>query len=518
VPKKLRARLLALTRRLFVISTVISGLLAACAPTPQQQPPPPKEIWPTNGWTFSTPESQGIDSRVLAYAVETLRAEHVPVHSLFLERNGHAVLDAYFFPFADDETHDFASVTKSVLSTVVGIARRDGRIGGPDTPLSVLLPEETNALADPRKGAITLGELLSMTSGLDCSTAPGENLLREMEQTTDWVAFILDRPLAAQPGTRFQYCGGAMHIVSAALTRALGESAFALAQPEILGPLGIVHATWPPDPHGNSHGFADLELLPRDAAKIGYLWLHQGTWDDKQIVPSEYLAQALVPHTQVAAGIAYGYGFWLYPSRTPFDFEANGRGGQRITVVPQQNLVAVVTAGGADANTVARLLAPAVRSDAPLRANPIGDAQLAATVAEAARPPAPVACASPPAWVEAIAGVRFLISDNPIGLRTLELTFPMPCEAIVGLGFLDGSFALHPVGLDGVPRFSRDPTSGHRVAVSGVWRTGSFDLDYDEVARIDDYRLGLSPSADGLRIHLTERTGLVDAVLVGRPG
>jgi CubicO group peptidase (beta-lactamase class C family) len=455
---------------------------------------------------------------MLAYAVETLRAEHIPVHSLFVERNGRAVLDAYFFPFADDETHNLASVTKSVLSTTVGIARRDGRIGGPDTPLSVLLPEETNAVADPRKSAITLGELLSMTSGLDCSTEPGENLLREMEQTTDWVGFMLDRPLAAQPGTRFQYCGGAMHIVSAALTRTLGESAFTLAQPEMFAPLGIARVEWPSDPHGASHGFADLELAPRDAAKLGYLWLHEGTWDGKQIVPSDYLAQALVPHTQVAPGIEYGFGFWLYSSRVPFDFEANGRGGQRITVVPRQNLVMVVTAGGADANAVSRLVAPAIRSDAPLAADPAGDARLAGAVAEAARPPAPTACASVPAWAEAIAGVRFSVSDNPLGLRTLELTFPAPCEAVVGMEFLDAAFALHPAGFDGVPRLSPDAASGHRVAVSGIWRAGSLHLDYDEVARIDDYRLDLTPSADGLRIHLTERTGLVDAVFSAQKG
>ncbi len=457
---------------------------------------------------------------MLAHAVETLRAERVPVHSLFVERNGYAVLDAYFFPFADDETHDLASVTKSILSTVVGVARRGGRIGNPDTPLGVLLPEETNAVGDPRKSAITLGELLSMTSGLDCRAAPGENLLREMEQSPDWVAFMLARPLVAEPGTRFQYCGGAMHIVSAALTRALGENAAAMAGRDIFAPLGITQVAWPSDPAGNSHGFADLELLPRDAAKLGYLWLHQGTWDDKQIVPSDYLAQAMVTHAQVQPGIAYGYGFWLYPGHVPFDFQANGRGGQRITVVPSQNLVEVVTAGGANANLVARLLAPALRSDAALPPDPAGDARLAAVVGNVGRAPAPTgaACVAPPAWAESIAGVRFLVSDNPIGLRTLELGFPGACEALVGLGFSDGTVAFHPVGLDGVPRISPDPASGHRVAVSGVWRTGAFDLDYDEVARIDDYRLRLSAAGRRLRIRLTERTGLVDTVLLAVPG
>jgi CubicO group peptidase (beta-lactamase class C family) len=504
-------------RKSFIISTTACALLVACAPTPAP-PPPPRESWPTNGWRSSTPEAQGIDSRVLASALETLRAERIPVHSVFVERSGYAVLDAYFFPFAGGETHDLASVTKSVLSSVVGVAQREGRIGGPNTPLSVLLPEQTEALDDPRKGAITLGELLSMTSGLDCNAAPGENLLREMEQSPDWVAFMLDRPLGSEPGTRFEYCGGAMHIVSAALTRALGESAAVLADREIFAPLGIARSTWPSDGAGNSRGFADLELSPRDAAKLGYLWLHQGTWEDKQIIPSNYLAQSLVPHAQVQAGIAYGYGFWLYPSHVPFDFEANGRGGQRITIVPSQNLVEVVTAGGADANVVARLLAPAIRSERPLAPDPIGDERLATAVADAARPPAPAACGSAPPLAKAISGVRFLVSENPIGLRSIVLTFPTPCETVVGMGFSDGTTAFHPVGMDGVPRLSPDPASGHRVAVSGAWRANGFDLDYDEVALIDDYRLRLTGAGQGLRIHLTERTGLVDADLSANPG
>lgn len=468
----------------------------------------------------STPEAQGIDSRALARAVETIRAQRIPVHSLFVERNGYAVLDAYFYPYSDDETHDFASVTKSVLSTVVGIAQRDGRIGDIDSPLSTLQPEEVRGVAEPEKRAITLGELLSMTSGLDCSGESGENSLRTMEQTPDWVAFMLARPLVAQPGASFQYCGGAMHIVSAALSRALGESAFAYAQPELFAPLGIARVVWPSDPRGNSHGFADIELFPRDAAKLGYLWLHNGEWDGARIVAADYLSQALMPHAQVQPGIAYGYGFWLYPAHNPFDFEANGRGGQRITVVPSQRLVEVVTAGGADANLVARLLAPAVRSDSALAADVQGEAQLATAVADAAREPSgePVDCVSPPEWARSSGGVRFMVSANPIGLRTFELAFPTACQTVVGLGFSDGSFTLHPVGMAGIPVVSPDPATGHRVAVSGAWSAGSLNLDYNEIARIDDYRLRLTALGQGLRIHLTERTGLVDAILAASPG
>ena len=122
---------------------------------------------------FSTPEAQGIDSNALASAIDQIRARQIPVHSLFVERNGYAVLDAYFFPFADGETHDLASVTKSVTSSLVGIAESQGRLQDLNAPLSTLLPDETRAFADPQKAGITLANLLSMTSGLDCSAKPG---------------------------------------------------------------------------------------------------------------------------------------------------------------------------------------------------------------------------------------------------------------------------------------------------------------------------------------------------------
>src|SRR5207249_11578382 len=126
-----------------------------------------------------------------------------------------------------------------------------------------------------------------------------------------WIAFTWNLPQTWAPGTTFGYCGGGMHIVSAAITAATGESAFTMARTELFAPLGINRSAWAADLYGNSRGFADLELFPKDAAKLGYLWLHHGRWENQQIVPSAYLAAALSPHATVQTGIQYGYGFWL---------------------------------------------------------------------------------------------------------------------------------------------------------------------------------------------------------------
>jgi CubicO group peptidase (beta-lactamase class C family) len=343
-------------------------------------------VWPTHGWAVSTPESQGVDTGVLASAMATIRARHLPVHSLLIARHGKIVLDAYFHPFADNQLHDVASVTKSVVSTLVGIAMRQRRIGDLNTPVMQMLPSE--AAADPWKSRMTLAHMLSMTSGLDCSGNGSRNFLQQMEQSPHWTEFALGRQLVAQPGTTFAYCAGNMQVVSAVLTGAVGESAAAFARQELFAPLGIDHVAWATDRDGISHGFSDLRMQPRDMAKLGYLWLHHGVWEGRQIVPASYLAAAFSRHANVEANVQYGYGMWIYPARghaggAP-DFEANGYGGQRIAVIPGEDMVVVITGAGLDANDVGRLIADAARAAGPLPANPQGAWRLNTLVADAA--------------------------------------------------------------------------------------------------------------------------------------
>ncbi|HTK79924.1 MAG TPA: serine hydrolase [Rhizomicrobium sp.] len=372
-------------------------LLAACSgPTTQvtvaaPPPAPPPILWPTHGWQTSTPESQGIDSAVLADAMDTIRARHIPVHSLLIERHGTIVLDAYFYPFADNQLHDVYSITKSVVSSLVGVAVSKQELRDLNTPVLALLPKPaTTETIDERKAHLTLAHLLSMTSGLDCRSEGGENFLQQMEHSAHWTAFALDRREVADPGSAFEYCAGNMHLVSAVLSRTTGTSAAAFAQSELFSPLGIQSAVWPSDGDGISQGFAGLKLQPRDMAKLGYLWLHHGVWEGRQILPDSYLQAALTAHANVEPNVQYGYGMWLYPSRGhaggPADFEANGYGGQRIAVVPSQDMVVVITGAGLDANDVAALISGAVRSNTPLPPNPVASARLGGLVLAAANP------------------------------------------------------------------------------------------------------------------------------------
>jgi CubicO group peptidase (beta-lactamase class C family) len=317
-----------------------------------------------------------------------IRWRHLPVHSLLVERHGAIVLDAYFNPFADNQLHDVASVTKSVISTLVGIAEAKQQLTDVNTPVSALLPE-SNFGIDPRKARLTLAHLLSMTSGLDCGDRDGQNFLQQMEHSPHWTSFAFQRDETAWPGTSFNYCAVNMELVSAVLSRETGSNAAAFAQRELFGPLGIHSVDWPTDSDGVSHGFADLRLQPRDMAKLGYLWLHHGVWEERQLVPASYLDAALSPQADVSADVKYGYGLWLYPNGRagcPAHFEANGNGGQRVAVIPGKDIVIVVTGAGLNADDVTSLIAPSWKWDSPLLPNPQGDAKLMALVAHAAAP------------------------------------------------------------------------------------------------------------------------------------
>jgi CubicO group peptidase (beta-lactamase class C family) len=180
-----------------------------------------------------------------------------------------------------------------------------------------------------------------------------------------------------------------MQLVSAVLSRETGTSAAEFAQRELFWPLGIHYLFWPADPDGVSRGFADLRLQPRDMAKLGYLWLHHGVWEDKQLVPASYVDAALSPHADVSANVKYGYGLWLYPNGRagcPAHFEANGNGGQRIAVIPGKDIVMVITGAGLNADDVASLVAPSWKYDVPLAPNAEADAKLTSLVAQAAAP------------------------------------------------------------------------------------------------------------------------------------
>ena len=482
---------------------------SGCVTQPPALPPAAPEYWPTQGWRFSTPEAQGVDSARLAQAVDLIREQGLAVDSLLILRHGYVVLDAYFYPYTADRLHDVASVTKSITSTLAGMAIEEGVIGGLDAPLVDFFPEAISESHDPRKTRITIRDLLSMSSGLRCGYEPGEVELRAMLETPNWLQSVLDLPMAAEPGREFAYCSGNSHLLSAIISRRAHSTTLVFAQRRLFAPLGIGKVVWPTDPQGVNRGWGELQMTPRDLAKIGFLFLHRGRWEDRQIVSADWAERAMRAQVRVPKrDVDYGYGWWIHKGQYAGLYEAQGRGGQIMTVAPGLGIVAVFTGGYYERERFAPLLLAAIKSDGLLPENPAGRAQLNRSLAAAAQAPEPLPVPPLPARVRAISGQTYRFDANPLGLETFALHFDRPDEATFTLVSRAGRFVM-PVGLDGVYRFSETTPSGLSAGLKGTWRfEQEFALRYDEIAGPNTFILRLDFEDDRINVRLDDPSGI----------
>lgn len=490
-----------------------------------------------NNWPIATPESQGVDSAILAEAIETARQRGVAIHSFLLVRNGRLVAESYFYPYDGKSPHDIASVTKPLTATLIGLAIAQGKIESVNQSMLSLFAGRSVANIDERKQRVAIKHLLTMSSGLACKAQAGEPTLWEMLSAPDNTQFMLDLPMVAEPGSNYVYCSGGMHLLSSALKQRTGMSAEAFARKYLLAPLGITNLIWPRDAQQVSHGFGNLHLLPRDMAKLGQLFLDGGRWQGKQIIPADWLKEATRSHIKTGgAGTSdYGYG-WRVPTNGGLvAFEAGGRGGQQISVLPSKNAVAVFNGGGFSSGEFMKQVQAALKSDQALPENPAGLARLNAAIAAAAKAPAPQSVAALPAVAQAISGKTFDLEKNWIGLKSISFNFRAgEATATATLQFqsalkqyqwgvsakvFSGKTVTETraVGLDGVPRFSGNGIVGLPVALKGNWESdGSFVLEYDELANTNAHRLQLTFDGSRVKVSAKERTGLFNETFSGQ--
>ncbi len=482
-----------------------AALWLVCATAPVYSRAATQE-WPT-GW----PEDVGMDSSALVEMFDFVRKHEVPVHSVQIVRHGRLVLDAYFHPFNAAWRHDVASVTKSITSTLIGLAIDQGLLNGVKAPLTNLFPARPMARLDARKQRMTLEDLLTMRAGWDCGFEPKEARLSEMRRSTDWIQFMLDLPMVAEPGERFAYCSGNCHLLSALLSRAASTNALAFAQRYLFAPLDIRDVDWIVDSHGHNHGWGDLQLRPLDMAKLGQLFLQNGKWRGRQLLPDSWIASATRPHVmQTVNDDHYGYFWWVKGQKYAGVYEAVGRGGQRIIVWPAKDLVLVFTGGGFEPGDLANFVVKSLRSDQPLPPAEKAQANLKDRLAVAARPPAPQPVPILPKTAMRVSGRSYTLNDNSMGLAALALRFNQSTQTLAELTWL-GQKVSCPVGLDEVERFSTNSLVNLPVAAKGRWLTeDQFLLQLDLVGRINCYRFKLNFTGELIRVSLSERTGLND--------
>ena len=463
------------------------------------------QAWPTTGWRTSTPEEQGMDSAGLAKLVEYGAAN--AFESLLIIRHGTIVAEAYYAPFRAGVKHLINSSTKSVIGTLIAIALKEAALDSTSHRVMDFFSDRTVLNLDDNKKAITIQNLLDMASGLrwiDFYDFQG------MRASADWQQFVLDEPMAKRPGATYNYNSGNTQLLSAVLTKLTGESALDYARKRLFEPLGISDILWQSGQQGISNGGNGLSMLPRDMAKLGYLYLRNGVWGGKEIIPSSWIDE--IRHASVVTDVPnlrYGNLFWVAPDKDVY--LAEGYHGQRIFVMPRLDIVVVTTGAGEPApldDPIAGeidMVAAAVKSDAPLPPNAAAQALLANRVQDAAtEKPSPVG--DMPDIANTISGKVYRFPDNPLRLSTfcLNLVGPNPSYAYeTKTGRADAPVRRFegPIGLDGVYRTGASSRQGI-TAAKGAWSyDGSFVAQFRELGN-DDLRRAIF-SFENKTVHLT---------------
>ncbi len=278
------------------------------------------------------------------------------LHSLLASWRGEVVFERYFNGARATRGANVKSVSKSIISALVGIAIDRGLVPGPQTPIRTYFPELVKD-KDSRKQRITIEDLLTMRSGLESTSNRNYGA---WVQSRNWVQHALAKPLFAAPGTEMEYSTGNTHVLSAILTKATGTSTWQFAQESLARPLGFTLARWPQDPQGVYFGGNDMLLTPRQMLAFGELYLRRGrvkgvkgsdpVTDVRQVVSERWIEQSFIPRgVSPISGQQYGYGWWMRELAGHQAYFAWGFGGQYIILVPDLDLVVVTTS----ASTVA---------------------------------------------------------------------------------------------------------------------------------------------------------------------
>ncbi|MEO6803976.1 MAG: serine hydrolase [Granulicella sp.] len=286
------------------------------------------------------------------------------VHSVLLYQRGKLVLEEYFYGYDWQRQHQMRSATKSVVSTLAGIAVDQHAVASVNAAVLPLMKYASYENPDPRKAQMTLRDLLTQQSGLACndhdSKSPGNELV--IDEKPDWVKATLDLPLIHEPGTKGFYCSGGVSVVGRMTENATHMYLPDYAQKYLFGPLGITRSqyTWNYLLTNEDKEYSQIHLRPRDMLKLGILYRDGGKWHGRQVLSASFAHDAISAQSEVD-DTGYGY-FWWRPwysvdtaagPQRVYLGAAQGNGGQKIYILPEYDLVAVFTAGSYNAGSSA---------------------------------------------------------------------------------------------------------------------------------------------------------------------
>jgi len=303
-----------------------------------------------DGWEYTSFREEGLDpARFELLKASIQDGVFKKVDGILVVKGGKILIEEYFNGYDRDRLHEIRSATKSIGSALMGIAIDHGYFAGVQDKLFSFFPEPQQIQNwDKRKNDITLENVLSMTTGLDCndmdSTSAGNE--SNVNQANDIERFMLDLPMAYDPGEHWAYSTGCAHLVGALIESVTGLSVQEFAETNLFEPLNISQYQWKTS-GGMAHTGGGFRMRPIDMAKFGQLYLNKGRWQGRQIISEKWIDESTGTHTKVTNDLGYGYLWWRWMFNLdgrPFPaFSAQGNGENHIFVFPDLDLVIVLT-------------------------------------------------------------------------------------------------------------------------------------------------------------------------------
>lgn len=313
-----------------------------------------RNYWPTTKWQAVDPATLRMDSEKLSELEPMIKSEYSNINSIVVVRNGYIAYERYYNGYGPDDTHHVASVTKSIISALIGIAIDAGYIKNVDQKVLDFFPEYVPDTAEKQKREITIRHLLTMT--VPYPFEDWHEPLDKLCQQADWEKYTL--AMMGEKGKlgAFKYSTAGAHLLSAIITRSTGKSAREFANEHLFKPIGMKEIPdyemksfgfedlfgksvkgWVKDPNNNSTGGWGLTLIPRDMARFGFLYLNRGMWSNNQIIPGKWIDESTTINPN-----KYGYLWWLHEEGGIFAYSALGDGGNVICCIPEKDLVVAI--------------------------------------------------------------------------------------------------------------------------------------------------------------------------------
>ncbi len=462
-----------LKQQLKQLRAIVAAVFVACAWG---------SVAAAQGLPRSSPERQGISSTAILAFVNRADSEIDAMHSFMLVRHGHVVAEGWWSPYDSATPHMLYSLSKSFTSTAVGLAIADGKLSL-DDPVLKFFPEDAPATPSTNLQSMRVRDLLRMATGHQ--TEPAIWTWTDTTSDVGWTKKFLAAPVPFKPGTHFMYNSPATYTLSAIVQKVTGQTVLDYLRPRLFQPLGIDHPVWGTSPQGVSLGAFGLLIRTEDIARFGQLYLQKGKWNGRQLVPASWVTAAT--SLEVANGSSpesdwdqgYGYQFWRSRHNS---FRGDGAFGQYCMVLPDVDVVVVITSGVRNMQSVMNLvwdvLLPAMQPR-PLSENAAANRRLATRLSGLMLHPPAGAPTSPLASSES--GRWFTLPDSGGGPRALSLDFRAQGPELVvrsaggemRMPFGIGTWAKSRGGFtDGIDQFLSVPANP-LVAASGAWTADS---------------------------------------------